>query len=225
MIEVSPWTLWFLAELSVVSLAALAYVAWASLATLSRVRDREPVQVVEAAAPPPAPVELEDFEVDAADEGRPAEIRAKVRRSVEQVEEALGPATAAAQSTSAALMGILEKQAHLVARVGRLNGEGALPPELKEQTEAILAEMREMDPLVIDAQERLDQVEASLQTSASELAQYGAQSGFEWNALRPSPAGLNRVLVGKAQAPRADDPGQEVAIPAALADAIDQALI
>jgi len=170
-------------------------------------------------------VELEEVDLDAADEGRPVELRARLRRSIEESETALAQTAEKSTQTSAQLMAMLEKLGNVVAAVGRLAGEGELPQEFKDQADALTEMLREIDPILGDAQENMDAIEAGLDTIGAELSRYGGASEFDWSALRPSSAGLNRVLRKKQDGGSAAEDGQDTSIPPALAQAIDEALI
>jgi uncharacterized coiled-coil protein SlyX len=170
-------------------------------------------------------LEVEDIDLDAADDGRSVELRARLRRSIEEIEIALNQTSEKSTQTSAQLMALLEKLGDVVAGVGRLAGEGSLPPQFKEQADALTEMLREVDPILGDAQENMDVIEAGLDTIRAEVARYGAASQFEWSSLRPSSAGLNRVLRRKQDGAGHTKEGEDTSIPHALAQAIDEALI
>ena len=224
-------SIWFLCSLgnaAAVGIGLAAYIWYASERAVRRVLEEAPASGAEddffgmAAM---TAVELTEADVDSADQGEPAQLRARVRRSVEEMESAISGTVEASTKASGTLMTILENQANVVASVGRLAAEGDLPEAFKEQATAILEQLRAQDDLVIEAQETMDQVEASLQTCASELAQYGASSEFDWTELRPSAEGLNRLISRQAQSGDLGAQAQDSSIPPALAQAIDEALI
>ncbi|MEM1025357.1 MAG: hypothetical protein AAGJ19_16865 [Myxococcota bacterium] len=221
--ELSPWLLLFFANLAlagwIVAIMTWRYGEAVLRRTLAELPDEPVVSTVSTA------VEVEEVDLDAADEGRPVELRARLRRSIEEVETALTQTSETSTKTSAQLMELLEKLGGVVASVARLAAEGELPEEFKAQANAITEQLREVDPVLGDALEKMDAIDAGLETIGSELARYGSGSDFDWSALRPSSAGLNRVLRKKSNGASGDDQGEDTSIPPALAQAIDEALI
>ncbi|MGF1511326.1 MAG: hypothetical protein ACFB9M_17685 [Myxococcota bacterium] len=225
-VELSLWTVWFLVELCVVSTLVSIVVGWQGSCAVKRLMAERPPPSPPANEPRAAEVEeLEESDVDSVDDGRPAQLRAKVRRSIEQVDAALESTSEGATQTSSVLMSLMEKLASTAAEMKRFDQRADLPADLRQASNELHEYLGDMDALLSEAQRLVEQMEAGLQICCSETAQYGTRSGFEWEALRPSPRGLTRLLRQKSRGTPEPDPGIDAAIPPALADAIDQALI
>jgi len=236
MVELGWWW-WFAGELVVVLVALLAVVWWRGARTIARLaqsgsRNRPGgSQVPAPPAPEPGPElpTLVDADVDAVDSGEAAELRAQLRRSVEEMTGVTEAGREVSTSVSADLMSLLEKQAEVQNLGTRASGVAGLPTEAKQALDALLEVLRNADPLLIRAQENLDQLDASLSGLSSELSRYGEANGFEWDRLRPTTEGLNRLLRLKVD-PSSErlgtkPPSGDVELPPGLGDAIDQAII
>jgi DNA repair ATPase RecN len=166
--------------------------------------------------------EVETWVWTQADE-RPAEQRAQLRRSMDQMREAVGSGQEASSETNASGMELLEGLASAIGSITQmLAREDETVP--RNELEPVLEKLRGLDPTVNKLLENLDGVDASLQAMAGEVERYG--SDFDWEALRPSLERLNHLLDGSSSGGRtATDTGQAVQLPPGLAQAIDQAII
>lgn len=233
MSDIGWWWWWFGAELILVLVFMIAVVWWRSARVVARLAAGVPLMAApEVQAPPPAPPpklpELDDLDIDTIDSGEAAELRSQLKRSVGEMTGVTEAAREVSTQVSAGLMSLLEKQAEVQTLATRASAVAGLPDDAKTALTELLDVLRDADPLLIDAQENLDQVDASLQGLSSELARYGDENGFEWNRLRPTTEGLNRLLRLKndpsgAAAPRYQS--GDVNLPPGLGDAIDQAII
>lgn len=233
--ELGFWAGWFVVELVLVLVVLLAVVWWRGARAVARLAPGAggPPAPVDASSPPPPAPELPtltDAEVDAVDSGEAAELRSQVQRSVAEMTGVTDAGREVSNEVAAGLMSLLEKQGEVQTLVTRAAAVAGLPTEAKEALDQLVEVLRQTDPLIIDAQENLDQLDASLSGLASELGRYAEENGFEWERLRPTTEGLNRLLRLKADPFGASEAssggaGGEVPLPPGLGDAIDQAII
>ena len=229
--ELDWWWWWFAAELILVLVAMVAVVWWRGARAVARLASGQPAPIAQTpdASPPrlEAP-QLDATEVDAVDSGEAAELRSQLSRSVVEMTGVTDAAREVSNRISADLMSLLQAQAEVQNLATRASGVADLPADAKAALDELLEKLRQADPLLIQAQENLDQVDASLQGMASELGRYGEESGFEWARLRPTTDGLNRLLRLKVDPDGASGGAHrsaDVQLPPGLGDAIDQAII
>jgi hypothetical protein len=229
--ELGWWWWWFAGELVLVLVAMLAVVWWRGAKTVARLAAGGPAPVAEAPAAAETRLEapqLDSTEIDAVDSGEAAELRSQLSRSVQEMTGVTDAAREVSTRISADLMSLLQAQAEVQNLATRASAVPELPADAKAALDELLEKLREADPLLIQAQENLDQVDASLQGMASELGRYGEESGFEWERLRPTTDGLNRLLRLKVDPDAASGGAHrsaDVQLPPGLGDAIDQAII
>lgn len=231
MFETGWWWWWFGVELVVVLVAMLGVVWWRGAKAVARLASGAPAPVADEPQTTTTRLEapqLEGVDIDAVDSGEAAELRSQLHRSVVEMTGVTDAAREVSTQISADLMSLLQAQAEVQNLATRGSAVAGLPAEAKAALDELLEKLREADPLLIQAQENLDQLDASLQGMASELGRYGEDSGFEWDRLRPTTDGLNRLLRLKvdpdAAAGGAHRSG-DVPLPPGLGDAIDQAII
>jgi len=232
MSEFGWWWWWCGFELIGVLVLMLAVVWWRGVQAVARLSLGAPEPTFEAPAAEPATKleapQLEDSDIDAVDSGEAPELRSQLQRSMAEMTRVTEAAREVSTQISADLMSLLQSQAEVQNLVTRTSGIEGLPADAKATVDELLEKLREADPLLIQAQENLDQLDASLQGLASELERYGQESGFEWTRLRPTTDGLNRLLRLKVDPEAAFSgsiPSSDVPLPAGLGDAIDQAII
>ncbi|NJK89376.1 MAG: hypothetical protein HC923_08195 [Myxococcales bacterium] len=152
------WMIWLLAELLVVLTVLLGLVWWqgiralrgaGSVVTAAPIEDSNPLSESIVSRAPEVPT-LESHELDAIDSGEAPELRAQLRRSVEEMSRVTDASRELSTKVSATLMSLLEVQANVQNLVTRVNAISALPADAATAIAELLEQLRSSDPMLIE---------------------------------------------------------------------------